>query len=259
MYKKIFLTLILSLFICDRAFAGMSGSVNSPSFCPNKNLSSSGNKAGKNLRGQTFFANYTKGKINAKMAKGSRTATFTNTSGNVPVFSNGISMGTTRTDVLTYPILNNRTAEQETIFIKFIPDTDFANDGTERDLTDTQTRQRFIRKRSATNTDRLSFQPNSTDSINSVSYTTTVPLANTSYVVCGVAYGTTAGINSEIYLNGVSERSETTDYTSPAWGTIFSLGSASGGGNQLNGIIQKVLIFNRALTADEVLRKGRRL
>lgn len=155
-------------------------------------------------------------------------------------------------EVLTYPISNNRTAEKETIFIKFALGSDFANDGTERDLTDTHTKQRFIRKRSATNTDRLSFQPNSTDSGSSVSYTTTVPLANTSYVVCGVAYGTTADTNSEIYLTGISERSETTNYTLNAWGTVFSLGSASGGSNQLNGIIQSVSIFNRDFTVSEV-------
>ena len=154
-------------------------------------------------------------------------------------------------EVLTYPILNNRTAEQETIVIKFAPRSAFANDNVERVICSTDTKNRVVRKLN-TGT-KAYFAPNITDSSAANTSSTTVPAANTSYVVCSVAYGSTAGTNAEIYINGISEGTDADNYTTPAWGTNFYVGSKNDGTLQLNGIIQKVAMFGRAMIAAEIM------
>jgi hypothetical protein len=154
-------------------------------------------------------------------------------------------------EVLTYPISGNRTAETETIFVKFAPSTDFANDGVPRQLIATSTKDRRISKNSTATV--LNFYPNTNDSSGTNAVGTTNILSNTSYVVTGVAYGATASTNARIYVNGISEGTDADDYTSPAWGTNFYIGSNSTSASQLNGTIQKVAIYNRALSDAEVL------
>jgi len=154
-------------------------------------------------------------------------------------------------EILKYAIAGNRTAAQESIAIKFMPlGGSFANDGVYRFVTTSETKERSIRK---LNTGTVpTYRPNATDDTNCSPSPTTTPLLNTSYVITGVAYGETVGTNAEVYTNGVSEAIDTDNYTIPAWGTNFFMGCDINSVNQLNGLIQKVAIFNRALTATEV-------
>lgn len=203
--------------------------------------------------GLTFYADYTGRyqELNAAYSIGSPVATFTNTSGNVPVFTaDGISIGTARDDVLQYEVAGNRTAAQETIIIKFKPDSDFANDGVRRYLTATDTKERCIYK--TTTASVLSFQPNATDSASCNVVFTTTNLANTSYVVASVAYGETVATNGEGYTNGVSEKTDTDNYTANVGWTDTYIGSNLSGALQLNGSIGKVAFFNRGLTTTEI-------
>jgi hypothetical protein len=102
--------------------------------------------------------------------------------------------------------------------------------------------------------DKIRFKPNATDESAVLVNSTTSILKNTSYVVAGVAVGTTRNPNTLLYLNGVLEGTSNTDWTVPAWGTNFYIGNTNAGDNQLGGIIQKVAFFNRALSADEILK-----
>jgi len=193
----------------------------------------------------TFFKDYTHGgSLDADYSVGSPTATFTNTSNNTPVFSNGISITTARTDVLKYAISGNRTAAQETIIIKFTPDSNFANDGVGRKITSCNTLTRMLDK-STTGT-VVRFDENGSR----IAASTTNIMLNTSYVVTGVLKQA-GNHNKEIFINGTSEGSEDTDFTDTL-GNYFYLGTDTGGGATLNGLIQKVAIFNRALSESEV-------
>jgi hypothetical protein len=155
--------------------------------------------------------------------------------------------------VLSYLNTGNATAEQETIIIKFAPmGGDFANDGLARVLIDSDPDRVTMSKDAAAVVVRL--YPNLTDDSATSAVSTTTPLVNTSYVTTGVAYGATADINSEIYVNGITEGHSHTNYTQPDMaGTSFYIGSRYTSIQQLNGLIQKVAIFNRALSASEIL------
>jgi hypothetical protein len=155
-------------------------------------------------------------------------------------------------DVITGLTANNCTAEQETIMIQFAPrGSNFANDGAIRNIADTNTIHRRIRKESGGTV--VSFFPNSDESSSCNPQGTTSILVNTIYVIATVAYGPTATTNAEIYINGISEKTDTDNYTIPAWGANFYIGSNSGGASQLNGIVQRYARWNRALTAGEIL------
>jgi hypothetical protein len=154
------------------------------------------------------------------------------------------TLGTRNADILTYPITGNRTAATESIFIKFSPCSAFANDGVVRQLIGTDTKSVTIRK--ATTGTTCEYFPNITDSIGTKATSTTNILANTSYTIAGIAYGETAGTNAELYINGTSEGTDSDNYTAPAWGTNFFIGSSNGSLLQLNGVIQSVAIFSDA-------------
>ena len=203
-------------------------------------------------RGLTFYKDFTQGHdLNADYSRGSGFPIFTNTSSNTPVFdSNGISLGTARDDVLKYAILGNRTAAEETIIIKFTPDTDFANDGVYRTLTATDDKSRTIRKSNAViNTQ---FAPNITDSSGSVASADLSILANVSYVLCGTCQGSTSPYVI-LYKNGISGATDTDNYTIPVWGTSFYIGSGSAGSLQANCSVSSVAFFGRALSSAEVV------
>jgi hypothetical protein len=153
-------------------------------------------------------------------------------------------------DVLTYLTAGNRNANEETILIKFMPlGGSFANDGILRVMVDSSTKIRKIDKNTTGNVLRIF--PNGSDSASVQKASTTVPALNTSYVVGGVFKHSSPYAN--IYVNGLSEGTYTVgDWTTNAWGSTFYIGSNSAGINQLSGIIQRVAIFNRALTANEM-------
>lgn len=164
----------------------------------------------------------------------------------IPTTTTSLTRGA---EVLTYPISGNRTATSESIFIKFAPESVFANDSINRYLSDTDTKSRNILK-SATST-QISTSPNSTDNPTVFSGSTTVEAANTSYVSTGVYQHSSPYSNT--YINGTSEGTYTLgDWTDPAWGNNFYIGSRNSSITQLNGIIQYVGIYNNALSSTDV-------
>lgn len=157
---------------------------------------------------------------------------------------------TRNAETLTYLTASNRTAATESVFIKFAPESAFANDGVYRLLTTTDTKQRFIGK-ADTGTSIIGY-PNLTDDIACGTVCSTTPAANTSYVYAMIAKAAgTQGMTG--YLDGTNEGgSDAATYTSNAWGTKFWIGSSNGGIYQLNGIIQKIALFSDVKDTTEV-------
>jgi hypothetical protein len=150
-----------------------------------------------------------------------------------------------------YENYGNRTAATESIHIKFTAlGSDFANDGAQRTFLSNDTKTRTMRKE-ATGT-VIKFFPNLSDSGTAGAQHATTPVKNTSYVVCGIAVGATGNPNTTIYQNADNAVSDNADWTSPAWGDYFYVGSSSGGAVHLGGIIEKVAIFSKAQSIQEV-------
>jgi hypothetical protein len=152
---------------------------------------------------------------------------------------------------LKYALSGNRTVASETMFLKFVPGQTWINDGLTLRLTITGIKQRLAGK--GTTSTVITARPNSTDDGSGRTLTsTTTPLINTSYVFA-VAMSHTSPYG-ELYINGISQNTLSGDWTNPTtWAADFSIGTDLSGLNQLNGIIQGVAFFNRALTAPEVL------
>lgn len=209
-------------------------------------------------QGLTFYKDFTKipagthsdsAWLNADYSIGSPVATFTSTSGSFTITSSGYQATTANDEVLKYLIAGNRTAAQETIVIKFTPTGDFANDGVDRFLLSSDTKERSIKKYQTSTV--ANFRPNENDNSSVAAATTTTPLDGVSYIIICVAQHTSPYVQT--YLNGALQGSYTTgDYTTNAWGTSFYIGTRMTTGKEFNGYIAKVLFFNRALSASEV-------
>lgn len=153
-------------------------------------------------------------------------------------------------DVNLAPIAGNRNANEETIFFKFTPFGTYANDGIQRNLCTTSVKARTVTKTSTGTV--IAFYPNSTDSASCVSQATGVsPASGTSYVYAGTVQHSSPYTSS--YLDGVFKSSETADnFTDNAWTNYTYIGCGGSGTQQLNGIIEHIQIYNRALSQDEV-------
>lgn len=174
----------------------------------------------------------------------------------IPTTSSSATRGTTA-EVLKYLNSGNRTASEETQFIKIIP---FWNKDTigasSRVFLETDTKTRHF---AAGWYGRITSYPNSSDSVQSeanIPPATANTQNHTSYVIAAIAKHT--GTYAQTYINGSllsdgvrEDLGNATDFTNPAWGIGFYVGS-SNGNDCFSGIIQKVLIFNRALSASEV-------
>jgi hypothetical protein len=157
------------------------------------------------------------------------------------------------TDVLKYYIDNNRNRglDNETVIIQFtVEGNNFANDGLTRRIlaSDTKDREGYKNPSGA-----FSFYyPNGTDSATvAQSSSANAPVANISYV--GAYYSQHKSPYAAAYDNGILANTGSGDWINPAWGTYFYIASNNGGISQINGIIQKIMIFNRVLTANEIL------
>jgi len=142
----------------------------------------------------------------------------------------------------------NSTAAEETIIMKVMPEWSATALTASTYLYDTDTKSRAVY---VGTDDFVHFQPNATDTAGATVSSTTKLAVNTSYVIA-VVCKSTGNPNQEIYINGVSEASDNTDFTAPAWGTNFYVGCKADGTSQGNLIYQKIVKFNRALTATEV-------
>jgi hypothetical protein len=186
--------------------------------------------------------------LNADYSIGSGVATYTSTSGNFTI-NGGYSSTTADSTILKYLIAGNRTAASETIVIKLKFNNTIASLASDTVLLSSDTKRRTIVLSSAIND--IYFRPNSTDSLNCVSRSGEDVTINTSYLLsftCGHAspYAT-------FYVNNVVKTNETVDdFTNPAWGASFYLGSESDGTSQSDVIIEKIIIFNRLLSISEL-------
>jgi len=212
------------------------------------------------IGGLTFYKDFTRivpgtysgagyaGLLNADYSVGSGVATFTSTSGSFTITANGYNATTVNDEVLKYLIAGNRTAEQETIVIKFTPTGDFANDGVIRMILSNDGSVRQIRKE-ATGT-VISFFPNLTDSAGVNKSGTTTLLDNVSYLL--IISCTNSPSTYQIFANNSQEGTTGTDaWTVNTFSGSFYIGSTATGTLQANGYIEKLLFFNRDLSTSE--------
>lgn len=153
---------------------------------------------------------------------------------------------TRNTEILSYTILGNRTADTETIFCKVTPFWTGSQPASNYRFLSNDTKDRVLRLENST--DKIRFFPNTTDSATSVSTSTTTLVAFTSYVIVAGAISPTATTNSKIGIDAVSEATDTNDYTSPAWGTNFYVGGNSDGSLPEFGIMSSIVFYSRDLT-----------
>lgn len=156
---------------------------------------------------------------------------------------------TRNAESLTYGTSGNRTAASESCVAKITPIGTFANDNIHRRILDSATKRRIISKLN-TGTSIYAY-PNASDNAGVGANGTTTPQSGTSYTIAGIFQHSSP--YSNVYINGTLEGTYTLgDFTDPLWGSNFYVGSDSSGTTQFNGIISKVAIFNRALSASEV-------
>jgi hypothetical protein len=164
---------------------------------------------------------------------------------------------TRNAEVLKYAIAGNRTAAQETIAIKFMPlGGSFANDGVARrimatDNTSTADERNISKLTSGT---VFRFTPNVDQNASVNKDNTTNFQLNTSYVYSATCVNSPSSY--AVYVNGSQEGTTgSTAWTENTWGTNMYVGgpvTQSSTATPINGLIQKVAIFSRALGASEV-------
>lgn len=156
---------------------------------------------------------------------------------------------TRNAEVLKYPILNNRTAAQESLFVKFSPIGTFANDNVYRHIL---SNEGAGQRREILKINNETVIKSSANSVTGYAQGTTTPQNNTSYTVSSIIYGSNADVNVRLYLNSASEGTNSTNYTPNTWGTNFTLGCDGDGTTGKNLILQSFVAFNRPLSAGEV-------
>lgn len=155
-------------------------------------------------------------------------------------------------EVLKYLIAGNRRADEESIYVKFVPSFTGTTKGNfTNNVMGTDTKTRIISDGWAGD---FVVYPNNNDSATCKNGAiTSICSINTSVLVTGVIKHSSPYI--KLYKDGSDTSKDQTanDFTNPAWGTYMYIATSNGGTNQLNGIIQSVLIVGRANTAGEVL------
>lgn len=165
----------------------------------------------------------------------------------IPTTTAALSRGA---EVLKYETSGNRTNATETCFIRYSPSWAGASQTSAVKLIDTDAD--IIDMAFVVASDSFAYSPNVTDSVGTTALADSDPAINTKYVMAGVSYGATAGTNAEIYVDGVTKGTSTTNYTEPEIGTYFYVGSKSDGSLQTNGIVDSVAFFSTAKSATEV-------
>lgn len=160
---------------------------------------------------------------------------------------------TRNAETLTYLISGNRTASTESMFFKFRTFWNANLPTTNLRLCSTDTKDRFIRFDAAS--DKFLVAPNGTDNstagANESSATTT---AYVSKVVAGIAIQETGNPNSAFYTDAVAQSggNPNTDWTAPAWGTNFYVGTSNSGTVGIFAIIESMAFFSDAKSASSV-------
>jgi len=158
---------------------------------------------------------------------------------------------TRNAETLKGEIADNRTAATEACVVKLSPA--FANSVvTYAAIIDTDSKQRLMRFGSLDND--VDVFANATDSGSSVILDLVNEnwTANTEFTL---GYNMQSGTSPYIagFYNGVADGTNETsdDFTAPAWGTYFWIGTDKDTSANFNGIIQSIAFFNRVLTAAE--------
>jgi hypothetical protein len=154
-------------------------------------------------------------------------------------------------EVLKYLIAGNRRADEESIYVGFIPGWSSATQSSTPNLTDSDTKRRQIGFNGTSR--RFDIKPNGSDASTIYATHTTALSANTKYVLAGVVQ--VGSPQSNCFLNGVSEGTSAVNTWDGAmgWGTNFNIGSRSSDGTlNLNGVVQSIVIIGKANTATEV-------
>lgn len=162
-------------------------------------------------------------------------------------------------EVLKYLITKNRNSAEETQYIKIFPFWSGSEVGnTSRVFIQTDTITRHF---ASGWLGRITSYPNSTDSPNSEANVTGASAAiikNNNYIITAIAKHTAK--YAQTYINGILKSDgiingggDSTDYINPSWDDSmgFYVGSTNGI-DPFNGVIQSVVIFNRAHNANEV-------
>jgi len=159
---------------------------------------------------------------------------------------------TRNAETLKYPIASNRTAAVESCVVKVAPEYthDTANS---KYITAADTKRRIFLFRDAAND--VWMYPNLTDSSDSkVDDIINASWAANAEITLGYAIQSTGNPNVAGFYNGVADGTNAdTDFTAPAWGTYFWVGTDKDGASQLNGTIFSIAFWSRVLTADEML------
>ena len=151
-------------------------------------------------------------------------------------------------ELLKYVISGNRSADTESIFLKMATEWNLAQLTDYPAIMQTDTVDR--RFQANLNDGGIDCFPNRTESADNA-VTVAPSAANTSEVLAAIFYGATAATNSKGYLNGVSKATNTGNYTAPAWGTYFYIGTTNGD-HTINGVVQEIAIYSDAKNAADV-------
>lgn len=158
---------------------------------------------------------------------------------------------TRNADVVSAKTSGNRTAAQESCVVRLAPYFKDSVTTASAYISDTATKRRTFLFTSGAND--VQFSPNGTDSAG----TNVTDLINDSWsanqsMVLGYSVQSTGNPNAAGYYNGSADgTNDNDDFTSPAWGTNFYIGTWSGGTAQLFGGIKAIAFFDRVLSSAE--------
>ena len=152
---------------------------------------------------------------------------------------------------LSYLNSNNRTAATESMFFKLTPFASSASITVSQILLASDTKNRSLIV-SSTNSGRFRFAPNSTDSPAVILNLIEADVTAGTSVVGSATCASTGDPNATLYQDAANSVSSDVDWTSPAWGTNFYVGTASNGAGGMYGIVEAIAFFSSAMSASNV-------
>lgn len=153
-------------------------------------------------------------------------------------------------ETLTYLTSGNRTAAQETIFVKFVPRNDIFRNTGARVVIDTATKERIIDADASVVSGAVKARPNATDNTTVVAISSNLTVANISSVVGAAFQHASPYVN--IDLDGTFVTYTGGDYTTNAWGTTMFIGSAAASNKQIDGLVQSVACYSSVLSSAQM-------
>lgn len=160
---------------------------------------------------------------------------------------------TRNAETLKYKTAGNRTAAMESFVAKLAPG--FDNDVTTdvNFIVDTDTKQRYVYFSSGANDVLVEANHNDSPTCKINNLINTAWTANTEMTLGNTIQHSSPYIAG--YWGGVADGTNETsdDFTNPAWGTYFWVGSNRSGAKQFNGTIFSIAFFSDVLDADDML------